>query len=172
MTIPNRWFPALLFWLFLALPLSAQAVEAVNFNLTDFNGKNYRLSDLKGKWVLINFWAPWCPICWSELSELDNLQKQRSDMVVIGIAMDYNSTDSVHYLLKKYHIEFPTVMGGKSRDSNSPIKQVGPVPFYPTSYLYSPDNQIVMVKMGTIDQDVINQFITDYQQEPPQKQLN
>lgn len=171
--MPNRWLPVLLFWLFLVLPFSAQAVEAINFDFTDTSGKHHRLSDLKGKWVLVNFWAPWCPLCWSEFPELDNLQKQRSDLVVIGIAMDYNSTDSVHYLLKKHHVEFPTVMGGKSRDANSPIKQVGPVPFYPTSYLYAPDNRIVMVKTGTVNQGIIDQFIDNYyQQENIQKQWN
>lgn len=170
--MPYRFFPVLLLWFFLALIPSAQAVEAINFSFTDTSGKQHRLSDLKGKWVLVNFWAPWCPPCWKELPDLDELQKQRGDIVVIGVAMDYNNTDSVHYLLKKHKVKFPIVMGGKSRDEHSPIKQVGPVPFYPTSYLYAPDSEMVFVKMGMIDQEIVNQFIHGYQQEFPLKKWN
>lgn len=170
--MPNRSFIALLFWLCFAFASSAKAVEAINFNFTDIAGKTYHLSDLKGKWVLINFWAPWCPPCWKELPDLDDLQKQRSDIVVIGIAMDYNSEDSVQYLLKKHKITFPIVMGGKSRGENNLSNQVGPVPFYPTSYLYAPDNQVVMVKMGMVDQEIINQFIYGYNLDKDQKKLN
>lgn len=162
----------LLFWLLLTALPSAWAAEAINFNFVDTAGKHYRLSDLRGKWVLVNFWAPWCPPCWKELPDLNDLQKSRPDIVVIGIAMDYKSEDSVLYLLKKHKIAFPVVMGGKSRDENNPIKQVGPVPFYPTSYLYAPDNQIVMVKMGMVDQDMVNQFIFSYGQDKDIKQWN
>ena len=170
--MPKRWLTVLLLWLSLSPISPAGAVEAINFHFTDTTGKLYRLSDLKGKWVLVNFWAPWCPPCWKELPDLDDLQKQRGDIVVIGIAMDYNTVDSVEYLLKKHNVNFPIVMGGKSRDANNPIKQVGPVPFYPTSYLYAPDNQMVMVKMGMVDQDAINQFIYGYQQEKSLKKWN
>ncbi|MBS4098081.1 MAG: TlpA family protein disulfide reductase [Sulfuricella sp.] len=170
--MPNRFKALLLFWLFLALPHAVQAAEAINFNFTDTVGKHYQLSDLKGKWVLVNFWAPWCPPCWKELPDLNDLQKARRDIVVIGIAMDYKDEDSVLYLLKKHKIDFPVVMGGKSRGDNNPIKQVGPVPFYPTSYLYAPDNQIVMVKMGMVDQDMVNHFIYDYMQDNDLKKWN
>lgn len=170
--MPNRLPLALLFWLFLAFATPANAVEAINFNFTDTAGKSYRLSELKGKWVLVNFWAPWCPPCWKELPDLDDLQKQRSDIVVIGIAMDYNNVESVRYLLKKHKVTFPIVMGGKSRGENNPISQVGPVPFYPTSFLYAPDNQMVMVKMGMVDQDIINDFIHGYNQDKIMNKLN
>lgn len=170
--MPNRLPLALLFWLFLAFASSARAVEAINFKFTDTAGKIHRLSELKGKWVLVNFWAPWCPPCWKELPDLDDLQKQRDDIVVIGIAMDYKNVDSVQYLLKKHNVTFPIVMGGKSRGEGNPINQVGPVPFYPTSFLYAPDNQMVMVKMGMVDQDIINHFIYDYNQDNNLKKLN
>jgi len=170
--MPNRSFTALLFWLCVNFATTANAVEAINFNLTDIAGKTYHLSDLKGKWVLVNFWTPWCPPCWKELPDLDELQKQRSDIVVIGIAMDYNTEESVLYLLKKHKITMPIVMGGKSRGENNVSNQIGPVPFYPTSYLYSPDNQVAMVKMGMVDQEVINRAIFSYNLEKYRKKLN
>lgn len=153
-------FSAVFLFLWLTFASSAGAtIDSIDFKLADTAGKTYQLSELKGKWVLVNFWAPWCPLCWVEIPELNQIQAGRNDIVIIGIAMDYRGEDSVQYLMQKHKIDFPVVMGGKSNGPNSPIKQIGPVPFYPTSYLYAPNGRMVMTKTGTIDRDLIENFI-------------
>lgn len=81
---------AFLAGLALLLPMAAQADEpkAINFQFTDVEGRAFQLSDFKGKWVLVNFWAPWCPLCWVEVPTLNELNK-RKDFVVIGVGLDY-----------------------------------------------------------------------------------
>jgi thiol-disulfide isomerase/thioredoxin len=131
---------------------SALAVEpskAIDFKFTSLEGKGLQLSSFRGKWVLVNFWAPWCPLCWPEVPALNGLN-QRNDMVVIGVGMDYGPDEaSVNNAIRnknmRYHAQ---VLGGSRRDPASPFRQVGPVDFYPTSYLYDPNGEIVMFIPG------------------------
>jgi thiol-disulfide isomerase/thioredoxin len=63
---------------------STEPTKAINFEFVDVEWQKVtKLSDFKGKWVLVNFWAPWCPLCWVEVPTLNELNK-RKDFVVIG----------------------------------------------------------------------------------------
>lgn len=145
----------------------AWAGKAVNFVLTDTHGKVHRLSDYSGKWVLINFWAPWCPRCWMEFPLLNDLDS-RKDFVVLGVAMDYGGDESsaLSYA-KRYNLRYPQVMAGNRRDPNSPSLQIGPVDFYPTSYLYAPDGELVMFIPGVVSKNKLASFMDQYARENP-----
>ena len=65
-------------------------VPAADFSLRDLKGQKIRLSDLRGKVVLINFWTTWCPACLSEMPEIIALQTQHADrLVIIGVSLDF-----------------------------------------------------------------------------------
>jgi thiol-disulfide isomerase/thioredoxin len=65
-------------------------IAAEDFTLRDLNGQKVRLSELRGKIVLINFWTTWCPACVSEMPELIALQKkQKERLAIIGISLDF-----------------------------------------------------------------------------------
>ena len=151
----------------MGLSQSVLAAKAINFDFVDSKGKTLRLSDFHGKWVLINFWAPWCPRCWMEFPTLNDLDA-RKDFVVIGMAMDYGGDEkSVHNYMDRYGLRYPQVLGGNRQDSKSPAYQVGPVDFYPTSYLYDPSGELVMYIPGLVSKQKMLAFIDQYSQEHP-----
>jgi thiol-disulfide isomerase/thioredoxin len=139
------------------------AEKAVDFQFTDTKGKTLRLSDFTGKWVLVNFWAPWCPLCWAETPTLNKLNK-RKDFVVIGIGLDYGpDANVVQGTADRHNIEVTAIVaGGSRRDPTSPLRQVGPVDFFPTSYLYDPTGEIVMFIPGQVREHKILGFMEDW----------
>jgi len=141
------------------------APKTINFQFTDVNGKVIRLSDYKGQWVLVNFWAPWCPLCWEEVPELNDLNKRR-DFVVIGVGLDYGpEAHVVPETAQRRNLDFEAIVaGGSRRNPDSPFRQVGPVDFYPTSYLYDPNGEIVMFIPGQIKVKRILAFMDTWRQ--------
>jgi thiol-disulfide isomerase/thioredoxin len=71
------------------LTFLSSAAQSQGFSFADTSGKIHSLSDYRGKWVLINFWATWCPPCLEEIPDLVSLYESRKDVIVIGIVMDY-----------------------------------------------------------------------------------
>jgi thiol-disulfide isomerase/thioredoxin len=140
----------------------ACAEKAIDFHFTDVAGKTLRLSDYRGKWVLVNFWAPWCPLCWAEVPTLNKFN-QRKDFAVISIGLDYGSDETVvRDTAKSHDLDVATVAGGARRDPNSPFRQVGPVDFFPTSYLYDPSGEIVMFIPGQVRAEKLRAFMEDW----------
>lgn len=151
------------------LALPAHAEKAVDFQFTDVTGKTLRLSEFRGRWVLINFWAPWCPLCWAEVPTLNKLNK-RGDFVVIGVGLDYGPDENaVRSTAKSHDFDVPIVAGGNRRDANSPYRQIGPVDFFPTSYLYDPTGEIVMFVPGQIRESKLRTFMEEWNRERAKK---
>ncbi len=120
---------------------AAQAKPA-NLNLTfkDVNGKPFALSDYKGKVVLLDFWATWCPPCRKEIPgfiELYNRYQSRG-LVVIGVSMDESAAD-VKKFAKKIKMNYPIVMGAGREDDLKPA--FGELPL-PTSLIISRDGRL------------------------------
>ena len=164
-----RFLAALLIALtaFFSVPaVAAGKTKAIDFQFTDIDGHVRRLSDFKGKWVLVNFWAPWCPLCWAEVPTLNQLSK-RADFAVIGIGLDYGSdSDVVRETANNHRLDVDAVIaGGARRDPASPFRQVGPVDFYPTSYLYDPNGEIVMFIPGQVRSAKVLAFMESWKAE-------
>ena len=117
----------LLVWPLLALSFFGYAAD---FSLEDMQGKTHRLADYRGKWVLVNFWATWCPPCLSEIPELSSLHSAHkdSDLVVIGIAMDSGSSRKVANFAEAHGISYPIVLGNRKIAA-----QIGELEVLPTS---------------------------------------
>ena len=142
---------------------TAFAAKAIDFQFMDVTGKHLRLSDFKGKWVLVNFWTPGCPMCRSEAPSLNSLN-QSGDVVVIRVGLDYGPDESVVKDVATSNDFRVTaiIAGGARRDKNSACRQVGPVDFYPTSYLYDPTGEIVMFIPGQVKQDKLLSFMGNW----------
>ncbi|MCA9531878.1 MAG: TlpA family protein disulfide reductase [Myxococcales bacterium] len=97
-----------------ALPARAASVStgalAPEIGLTDLAGKPVRLSDLKGKVVVVDFWATWCVPCRSELPVLQRLYERYRErgLVVVGVTVDQR-IEHVRRFLKESPVSFPVV---------------------------------------------------------------
>ncbi len=120
------------------LLLCSLGCQAGEWSLKDTAGVRYSLSGLQGHWVLVNFWAPWCPSCIEEMPELEALQKQHQDMQVIGVAVMYKTRREVTDMMRSQAISYPIVFGNEDTASD-----FGGMTGIPTSFLYSPAGKLV-----------------------------
>ena len=139
----------------LCLPIYGWTAD---FTLQDMQGKALHLSDYRGKWVLVNFWATWCPPCRKEIPDLIALQKTHKDLVVIGIAVDYESGKAVADFVAKEGINYPIVLGNENA-----FAQIGEMDVLPTSYLYSPTGEKVAYQQGALTKASIEDYIRSKQ---------
>jgi thiol-disulfide isomerase/thioredoxin len=137
------------------LLLTAGGAAAEGFVFKDLQGKTQRLSDYRGKWVLVNFWATWCPPCLEEIPDLVALHEARSktDLVVIGVALD-SDKDSVTEFVQKKRISYPVVYGDYQQAA-----QVGEVEALPTSFLYDPSGKLVSYQEGMVTRSSVESYI-------------
>ncbi len=139
----------------LTLSLTALAARAGDFSLTDTTGKVHKLSQYKGKWVLVNFWATWCPPCLEEIPDLVELHEdKKSNVVVLGVAMDYRNGEDVKAFAESMMVSYPVILGSRKL-----AEQIGPVGGLPTTYLYNPQGKQVAHQMGAISRDDVESFI-------------
>ena len=142
-------------WRGLLLALFASWAQAGGFKLTDTDGKTHTLEGYKGKWVLVNFWATWCPPCQEEIPDLIALHgDKKNNLVVIGIAMDYRNARQVTDFADGLLVDYPIVLGNAQVAS-----QIGPIQGLPTTYLYNPDGKMVAQQVGAITREAVESFI-------------
>ncbi len=135
--------------------LWAGAASAQDFVFKDLQGHEQRLQDYRGKWVLVNFWATWCPPCLEEIPDLVSLHEahKKADMVVIGVALDSSKESVVEFVAKK-RVSYPVVVGDYDQAA-----QVGEVEALPTSYLYDPTGKLVSYQQGMVTRASVESYI-------------
>ena len=119
---------------------------APNFDLTSTDGKKIKLSDYRGKVVIVDFWATWCPPCRKGIPDLIELQKEfKNNLVVIGISLDQDTKSDVIPFIKKYGINYPIVYG-----TNQVIMDYGSINAIPTSFVINKEGKIVDKHIGLV----------------------
>lgn len=140
----------------LLLTMLVVTTTASAFSLTDSKGVVHTLASYKGKWVLVNFWATWCPPCLEEIPALNALHDKykNTKLEVIGIAMEYQSPQQVLDFADSMFISYPIVLG-----SSKIAAQFGPVQGLPTTYLFNPAGKLVAYQVGGITQQAVENYI-------------
>ena len=122
--------------------------------IQDLSGKVMTMDDLKGKVVLVNFWATWCPPCRSEIPELIKLQEQHKDRLqIIGVSED-DEAQPVHDFIKKTGINYPVVMA-----TPEIIQAYGGVAALPTTFVIDPQGRIVQRHLGLLSAETTDREV-------------
>ncbi len=124
--------------------------KAPDFKLKLTNGKDIKLSDHKGKIVIIDFWATWCPPCRKGIPDLIDIQKKYDKkLVVIGISLDTETKDDVVPFINKFGINYPVAYGNMEV-----VKAYGNIQAIPTSFIIDQKGDIVDTHVGLVDKSV------------------
>ena len=131
----------------LLLLLFSATLPAVELVLPDLQGRDRSLTEFRGKWVLVNFWATWCPPCIEEMPELNDFHQrhQARDAVVLGVNMEDLSLAELRRFVERWFISYPVLLAPVEGSTT-----LGKVSTLPTSILISPEGKVVSRRVGTI----------------------
>ena len=118
---------------------------AVDMPLKGLDGTQSKLSDYRGKWLVVNYWATWC-------------QHADSKAVVLGINTEVLDNDLIQAFLDDYFISYPNFVNGPV--TQSPL---GSIPGLPTTFLVSPEGNIEARQVGPVTRQMIENFIEKWE---------
>ncbi len=118
--------------------------QAPDFTLKDTQGKKISLQNYRGKIVIIDFWATWCPPCRRGIPDLIQIQKEfKNNVVVLGISLDTDTKKDVVPFMKNMGINYPVVYA-----NSQVIQDYGNVEAIPTSFVINKNGKIVNQHIG------------------------
>ncbi|HEX7018944.1 MAG TPA: TlpA disulfide reductase family protein [Gemmatimonadaceae bacterium] len=122
-----------------AFGVASASAPAPPFQLTTLDGRTVTNEQLKGKVVLVNFWATWCPPCRLEMPGFESVYERNAgrDFVVLGVAMDAGGSDDVRKFLAERKITYPVAMA-----TGEMVQQFGGVNLLPSSFLLDKQGRI------------------------------
>ncbi len=153
-----------IFALLFFLVATAVAAEPVDMTLTDLDGKQVKLSDYRGKWVIVNYWATWCPPCREEMPELESFHAahEKDDAVVLGLNTEVIDKQRILDFLDEYFISYPNFIVGPVAES-----PLGRIPGLPTTFVLNPEGELVARQVGGVTREMIENFIDKWEAKNP-----
>lgn len=131
------------------------AGQAADFSFRDIDGQQHRLSDYRGKWVIVNYWSMECGPCLQEIPALKGIaQRYRNKAVVLGMDAGETPTTRMKQFMRQRGINYTVV---PTQDST--MFALGLIYGVPTTYIISPKGQIVDTHMGAITTQQLQQYI-------------
>ena len=128
-----------------------QRRQKANFTLADLQGKSWTLEGLRGKVVLVNFWATWCPPCRKEMPDLETLYERFKDKGFVILAISDEEQGKVQPFIKERSITYPVLL-----DPGRTVNDVFEVEGIPKSFVYDRDGKLVA---QSIDMRTQHQFM-------------
>jgi len=122
-----------------------------SFTLNDITGKSWSLSQLKGKVVLVNFWATWCPPCRKEMPDMETLYKRFKDKGLVILAISDETIDKVRPFIEKNKYSYTVLL-----DPGRKVNEAYHVDGIPKSFIYDHSGKLVA---QSIDMRTMNQFL-------------
>jgi peroxiredoxin len=131
--------------------------KAPDFTLSDLNGKSVKLSDFRGKIVVIDFWATWCPPCEFQIPVLNSVYDSHRDrdVVILGVSVDTDGPDAVRAFTEKRQVRYQILLG-----SESLAREFG-APGFPSLIVVGPDGFIRSMHVGLVEQPELLQVLAE-----------
>jgi thiol-disulfide isomerase/thioredoxin len=138
-----------------AAQASYETAEPVDFSLQQLGGGEIALSDYRGDWVVVNYWATWCAPCVKEMPELSELHEQRDGLVVLGLA--YEDVDDADFFefLEKAPVSYPIL----KVDVYDPPQPFGAPKVLPTTIILDPSGKAVKAFLGPVTRASIENYL-------------
>lgn len=140
-----------------AADLSAtdESGEPVDFTLQRLQGGEVSLSEFRGKWLVLNYWATWCTPCRKEIPDLSALHAARDDIVVLGLAFEDTEMEVFDTFLEEFQPSYPLLQV----DVYAPPEPFGAPKALPTTIILDPQGYPVKTFLGPITGQDIESFI-------------
>jgi len=143
----------------LGLLLAGSAVQAeIDFALPDLGGDTVRLSDYRGQWVVVNYWATWCKPCRKEIPDLSALDQRREDVQVLGLAFEDTDPAELRQFLEAYPASYPIL----TVDVYAPPEALGAPRALPTTFLVDPSGTRAETWLGPVTGAMIEAAIDQH----------
>ena len=130
-----------------SVKLLKDRADVAAFTAPDLDGRPVSTAALRGKVVIVNFWATWCPPCREEIPDLVALQEKYKDKLqIIGVSQDSGSLDDVRRFTAEHHMNYPTVM------TSAEIEGLFPgVYALPTSFILDREGKLAQKHVGLLN---------------------
>lgn len=125
--------------------------QHVDFTLTDLEGKSWTLSELRGKVVVVNFWATWCPPCRKEMPDLEALYNQFKSQGLVVLAISDEDALKVRPFIAEHQVTYPVLL-----DPGRKVNDLFQVEGIPKTFVYNREGKLVA---QSIDMRTRNQFL-------------
>ena len=132
-----------------------ESEEPVDFTLQRLHGEAVSLSEFRGKWVVLNYWATWCTPCRKEIPDLTELHDARDDIVVLGLAFEDTEMEVFDEFLEEFHPSYPLLQV----DVYAPPEPFGAPKALPTTIILDPSGYPVKTFLGPVTRPDIESFI-------------
>ncbi|HEY9198958.1 MAG TPA: TlpA disulfide reductase family protein [Gammaproteobacteria bacterium] len=147
-------------WTLLGLLMAGMARAGsgpVDFSLPDVEGKQRSLAEFRGKWVVVNYWATWCPPCLEEMPDLQAFHDRHADKdaVVLGVNFEDIPQEQLKAFVDENFISYPVLRNGDMSPAHERLAVGG----LPTTYIISPEGVPVARQIGTITGSDIERFM-------------
>ena len=146
----------------LVIALQSFGVAAMDMRLTAVDGSKHNLNQYRGKWLVVNYWATWCPPCIVEMPELQSFHDDHVDgnAMVLGINAELISKEKLAEFLDDYFITYPNFVSRPGR-----VSKLGQVPGLPTTFMVSPEGEVVARQVGPVTREMLEKFIAKHSAE-------
>lgn len=135
--------------------------SAPNFTLTTLDGEEVTLADYKGKKVVLNFWATWCPPCKAEMPHMQNYyedmaEKENVEILAVNLTKSDNGISKVEAFQKDYALSFPIPL-----DEEGEVGETYQAITIPTTYMIDTNGIIQNKIVGPMDEQMLAELVSN-----------